>query len=66
MGDQLLTVQELANYLQVPISRVYALSHRHQIPFVKISHRCLRFKKCDIEAWLEQKSQPAEGGDHVR
>ncbi len=47
-----LTVKDLAPQLQVKPSTLYAWAAQGKIPFVKI-HGLLRFRRDEIEPWLE-------------
>jgi hypothetical protein len=47
--EPLLTVTEVARILAVRPKRVYELG----IPAVRISEKSLRWRRCDLEAWLE-------------
>lgn len=49
--DKLLTVQEISNFLKVPKSYVYWLTHQKKIPHLKI-HGHLRFRESAINEWL--------------
>jgi excisionase family DNA binding protein len=52
--------QEMAGYLNVSLKKIYRLVEDRTIPFYKIG-RSLRFKKEDVEAYLEKalvKSMP--------
>lgn len=57
--EHLLTVNEVAQAIGITTFGVYGLVHKRQIPAVKISRRCLRFRPQDIEKWLQEKSQIA-------
>jgi excisionase family DNA binding protein len=57
--ESLLTVNEVAKAIGMTPFGVYGLVHKKQIPAVKISRRCLRFRPQDIEKWLQEKSQIA-------
>lgn len=57
--DKLITIQELSGLIGLSVPGLYGLSHRRQIPVVRLSPRCIRFKLADIEAWLQSKSTPA-------
>jgi len=48
---RLVTVQELAEFLQVPESWVYARTATNEIPHVRVG-RYVRFKKGEVMAWL--------------
>jgi excisionase family DNA binding protein len=56
---QFLTAKEAAEYLGVPVQRIYDWRHEsHRPPFggppaVKLG-RDLRFRKTDLEAWLAE------------
>ena len=50
--DRLLTVQELANYLGVPVATIYAWRYRHEGPPGFRVGRHVRFRRSDIEGWL--------------
>ncbi|MCD6386422.1 helix-turn-helix domain-containing protein [Candidatus Sumerlaeota bacterium] len=51
--EQLLTVKNLAEYLQVSERTVYRLIKRREIPHIKIGNQW-RFKKQMIDEWLEK------------
>lgn len=57
-ASRLLTAQEVADWLQTPLSSIYDLTHKKRIPFLKIGSR-LRFRAEEIDAWLER--QEVEG-----
>lgn len=51
--EQLLTVQQLADLLQVRKSWVYNRRHAHSLPFPTIKvGGFLRFRREDVESWL--------------
>ncbi|KHE93613.1 MAG: helix-turn-helix domain-containing protein [Candidatus Scalindua rubra] len=51
-GNELMTVEEVANYLKVKPSWVYEKIHTRKIPFQKAG-RFPRFRKKHIDKWLE-------------
>ncbi|MBN1865725.1 helix-turn-helix domain-containing protein [Candidatus Sumerlaeota bacterium] len=53
MEDHLLTIEELAKYLQVSTKTVYRMIHRKQIPCYKIANQW-RFKWDVIQQWMEK------------
>lgn len=53
-AERLLTVQEICELLKVPKTYIYWLTHKKQIPFIKMMGH-LRFRQSDIDAWLESK-----------
>jgi excisionase family DNA binding protein len=59
MGDameQLMTIDEVADYMQVSRFTVYRLVKSRQIPGTKIG-RQWRFHKEEINRWLKEKSE---------
>lgn len=53
--DRLLTVEELADYLEVPVATVYAWRYRRQGPPGFRVGRHLRFRQGDVERWIEDR-----------
>ncbi|MCX5814013.1 MAG: helix-turn-helix domain-containing protein [Proteobacteria bacterium] len=56
MEKGFLTIEEVSQYLSVKISTLYA--RVSEIPHYKVGS-LLRFKKEDIDAWMESKRQPS-------
>lgn len=54
MTDALMTVEEVAKYLKVEESTVYTWARKRNIPAIKIG-RFWRFRKEDIDRWLEER-----------
>jgi excisionase family DNA binding protein len=53
--DRLLTVQDLADYLDVPVATIYAWRyHRRGPPGFRIGKH-LRFRWSDVERWIEDR-----------
>lgn len=57
-----LTYQELATLLHLPKGTLYSLVSRQRIPFLRLGKRLVRFRRKDIEVWIEEKTY--EGGGH--
>jgi len=53
--DTILTVKEVASYLQVHPSTIYRLLKKHEIPAFKVGSDW-RFKRSSIDRWMEEKS----------
>jgi len=62
--NQLMSVKDLADYLQVNISTVYLWSQRGQIPAMKVGNMW-RYRRSEIEEWLNQRRTPPFGQDGV-
>jgi excisionase family DNA binding protein len=61
-ADRLLTVGEVAQLICFSEKTIYQLVHRKRIPYTKIS-RALRFKKSDIERWIEDNTYQPQAKD---
>ena len=60
--ERLLTVREVSNFLNVPKSYIYWLTHQKKIPFIKI-HGILRFRKAALDQWLKAQERRGKDGD---
>ncbi|MGB5169554.1 MAG: helix-turn-helix domain-containing protein [Acidimicrobiia bacterium] len=52
---RLLTVQDLADYLDVPVATIYAWRYRRQGPPGFRVGRHLRFRWSDVEQWISDR-----------
>lgn len=59
-GDRLLTVQELAEYLGVPVATLYQWRYRREGPKGFRVGRHVRYRWSEIEAWVEQQMAEAD------
>ncbi|MCE5258312.1 MAG: helix-turn-helix domain-containing protein [Chloroflexi bacterium] len=59
--DGILSVRQVAEYLQLKASTVYTWAQEGKIPATKVG-RSWKFTSEDIERWLEQHLTDAEGG----
>ncbi len=55
----LLTVKQVAEYLQLKESTIYAWAQDGKIPAIKIG-RTWRFRRADLDSWLEKHRQGGE------
>ncbi len=53
--DRLLTVKQLAMYLDVPVATLYAWRHRRQGPPGFKAGRHLRYRLSDVERWITER-----------
>ena len=51
--DNLMTYLEAADYLHVGRSTLYDLVGRGELPFVRLSPRCVRFRRQDLEEFVD-------------
>jgi excisionase family DNA binding protein len=56
-NDRLLNVHEVAGWLGLSPGTVYHLASQRRIPVIRLSARCLKFRRSEILAWIETKSQ---------
>lgn len=59
-GRILLNAREVAELLGLSVGHVYHLVSQKRITCVKLSSRCVRFRRCDIDAWIASLVHPAE------
>jgi excisionase family DNA binding protein len=57
--DTVLDVPGLCDYLHVSPKWVHERTHLKEIPFYKLSNKQLRFRKRDIDKWLDSLRTPA-------
>lgn len=56
--DRLLDVREAAALLGIsPFSLYHWISEKRGIPVIRLSSRCVRFRKSDLEAWIATKKE---------
>ena len=57
-ADQLMTLEEVADYLQVPVKTLYDWRHKGVGPSGMRVGRYVRYRRADIDAWLETCRDP--------
>jgi excisionase family DNA binding protein len=60
MDKEVLTVRQVAEFLQMDERTIYKLAKQGDIPSFKVSNQW-RFLKKDIESWVEQKKSEVMG-----
>jgi excisionase family DNA binding protein len=58
-ADTVLDVAGVCEYLKVTPKWIHERTHLKEIPFYKLSNKQLRFRKRDIDKWLESLKTPA-------
>jgi excisionase family DNA binding protein len=58
MTGEFLSPQDLADYLAVPVATVYRWRHRHEGPKGLRVGRHVRYRRSDVETWLEGQADP--------
>lgn len=56
--DDLMDIDQLCDYLKVTRQWVYERTHLYEIPFIKLSNKMLRFRKKEIDKWLDARKTP--------
>lgn len=59
-NDRLLRVDEAAELLGLSSGGLYHLVSERRITVVRISSRCIRFRRCALWEWVESLTQKAE------
>lgn len=52
--EQLLKIDQVSKTLGIAVSSLYQLIHERRIPFIKVSHKAVRFRASELEQWLKQ------------
>ena len=67
MSDEkiLLTAAEVAKLTGFAEGTIRHFVSQKRIPVVRISARCVRFRRSDIDSWLEQQLVPSGGRHHA-
>jgi len=60
VGDQILTVKEVAEYLKVNERTVYRMATASKLPAFKVGGSW-RFKQAEIERWIKEQSNNKSG-----
>ena len=58
--DQLLTPQDLAEYLDVPLNTLYRWRHRGRGPAAFRVGKHIRYRRNDVEQWIQLQLQAAQ------
>jgi len=57
--DEILDVPALCKYLSVTAKWIRERTHLKEIPYYKLSNKQLRFRRRDIDKWLDSTKTPA-------
>lgn len=57
INKRLLTPKEVSEYLGIKEKTLYKWVYEKKIPYVKLSHKVLRFDKEKIDMWIEEKME---------
>ena len=62
--EVLLNVKEVADFLRVNVTTVYAWAQRGQLPAIKLG-RSWRFRRSDLETWLDRNRRDHQPRDRA-
>lgn len=60
MADELLTINELARMLKVPVGTIHQWNYRRTGPVGFMVGRSLRWRKGEVEAWIDAQAATAQ------
>jgi excisionase family DNA binding protein len=60
--DRLLTAHQVAGKLAVSVETVLRWARAGELPSFHLSNRAIRFRETDLDAWLEERAIPVQGG----
>ena len=52
--NMFMNIKQVAEYLQVSPKTIRRLTKIKKLPFVKVSHKVLRFNKSRVDAWVSR------------
>jgi excisionase family DNA binding protein len=55
----MLSYRDAARMLGVSVSTVHTWAYRRQVPHVRLSARVVRFRRAELERWLDARYVPA-------
>jgi excisionase family DNA binding protein len=59
--DRLLDVNEVAEFLGLAVGTVYHLVSQKRLPCIRLSARCLRFRRSDLEKHITNLAEAPRG-----
>lgn len=55
-NDPLMDIRGASAFTDLSVGTLYHFVSEGRIPFIRISRRCIKFRRSDIEAWLLEKT----------
>jgi excisionase family DNA binding protein len=65
MAETMMTPEDLANFLGVPVATLYRWRHQGDGPRAYKVGRHLRWRRADVEQWLDLQSNQGEAAAQV-
>lgn len=53
----LLDIEEVAELTGLSVGTLYHWVSQRRIPVVRFSSRCIRFRRCDLDAWIQKATE---------
>jgi len=53
---RLLTIKEASEYLGIQVKTLYKWVYEKKIPYVKFSHKSLKFDKIKLDEWIDRQT----------
>ena len=54
MEQEFLTAKEVSRLLKIHLSTPYKWIKRNALPFFRVGEKCVRFRRADVESFIEQ------------
>ncbi len=65
MSDEILTLPEVAQLLKVAEKTVYTMAQKGELPAFKVGGQW-RFRRADLDAWIDAKTRRAAGDEESK
>ena len=65
LGD-LITYEQCSAILAIPVSTLYSMVNRRQLPFVRLSKRLVRFSRRALAEWVRERSVAVRGAVELK
>jgi excisionase family DNA binding protein len=65
MSDEILTLPEVAQLLKVAEKTVYTMAQKGELPAFKVGGQW-RFRRADLDAWIDAKTRRAAGEEESK
>jgi excisionase family DNA binding protein len=65
MADEILTLPEVAQLLKVAEKTVYGMAQKGELPAFKVGGQW-RFRRTDLDAWIDAKTRRAAGEEEAK
>ena len=57
-SNDIMRIEEAADFLATSKGTLYHWVSQGRVPVIKISKRCIRFRRSDLEKWLDTMTAP--------